>query len=200
MGHMDRIHRHQPGVPVDARAGIPARGGLRSVVHFHSHHIVAAGIQVRGKVVGETDVPERPLPQELAVDPDFAVLVGAIDLDGHLPVFIRRGQAEMLPVPPDSRGREATGASARLGWDEGALDAPIVRQVETAPSGIGETRLLGARCVAFVELPAEVKRVADARRRRGSLASQLAGGVERRNQGCCSYRPAEQSAAGHGIA
>src|ERR1017187_5496680 len=90
-------------------------------------------------------------------------------------------------------------AAAGLILGEGSFDAPVVRQVQAAPVGVRERRLLGAGSIALEKLPAEVESVADPDGWFRSLGNQLAGGVERRNQGRRSHRPADQAAAGHRI-
>ena len=124
--------------------------------------------------------PIGPLAEVVAVDPDLAVLVDAVELDRDLAVLVRRRDAKVLAVPADAGGRIAAGAAAGLVLGERPLDAPVVRQVEAAPVGVGEGRLLGAGRIALEELPAEVESVANARRRGGDLGRELASGGEPR--------------------
>ena len=89
----------------------------------------------------------------------------------------------------------AARAAAGLVLGEGAFDAPIVRQIEAAPGGVGESRLLRALRVAPEKLPAEVEGFADAR----GAFRRLGLGIERENQRRGAQGAAQQAAAGDGV-
>src|SRR5580704_8056714 len=112
---------------------------------------------MRRHIVGEADIPERPLTEVMSVDPDFAVLVDSIEFYGDLAVLIRRRDAEAFPIPADAGRRVGAGAAAGLVLREWAFDAPVVRQVEAAPGCVGESGLLRARRIALEELPPKVE-------------------------------------------
>ena len=122
----------------------------------------------------EGDIAEGALAEVLAIDPDFAVLVDAIEFDGDLAVLVDGGEAEVFAVPAHAGGGVAAGPAAGLGLGEGAFDAPIVGEIESAPGAVGEGGLVGAGGVGLEEFPVEVEGVADA----GGLR-RLGGGVER---------------------
>ena len=117
-------------------------------------------MEVRREIVGEGDVAIGALAQILAVDPHFAVLIDAVELDDDRAVLGRLGQAEAFAIPADARGKASLGF---LLFVEGAFDTPIVREVEGAPRGVGELGLLGAGRVSLEELPAEVEAFPDSR-------------------------------------
>src|SRR5215469_3735238 len=128
----------EPGMAVDARAGIPARVGLAGVVHLHGDDVIAGEVEVWRELVSEADIAEGALAKVVAVDPDFGIHVDAVELDGDFAVAPSRRHAEGLAIPADARGREAACAAAGIGVDEGAFDRPVVWEIERAPLGVGE--------------------------------------------------------------
>src|ERR1019366_7378688 len=188
IGHVELVGGQQPGVTVDAGARIPAAIGLAGVVDFDGDHVVA-GVEQRREIVREGDEAVGALAQILAVDPHFAVLIDAVELDDDDAVVVGLGHAEALAIPADA------GRKAPLGFlllAVGALDAPIVGQVDGAPGGIGELGLLGAGRVSLEELPTEVKGLADSRCGAGGLILGVQCGDKRR----AGDRLAKQAAAG----
>ena len=63
---VNRIRDDQPHVPINARAGIPARRRLPRIVGANGQDIRFAGaeIQMTGQFVAETDVTVRPLADD----------------------------------------------------------------------------------------------------------------------------------------
>src|SRR5664280_839263 len=94
----------------------------------------------------------------LTVDPHLAVLIDAVELDDDGAVCVGLGHAEALAIPADAGGKASL---SFLLLAVGTLDAPIVREVDSAPGGVGELGLLGAGRISFEEPPAEVKGLAD---------------------------------------
>jgi hypothetical protein len=139
---------------------------------------------MRREIVGESDVAIGTLAQVLAVDPHFAVLIDAVELDDDGAVLVGIGHAEALAIPGDARGQASLGFFLLA---EGAFDAPIVGQIDRAPWGVGELGLLGAGRVSLEELPAEIKGLADSRR--GVRGLTL--GVQRRDERCSADRLAK---------
>jgi hypothetical protein len=131
---------------------------------------------VRREIVGEGDVAVGTLAQILAVDPHFAVLIDTVELDKDGAVLVRLGQAKAFPIPADAGGKVSLGF---LLVAERAFDAPIVRQVDRAPGGIGELWLLGAGRVSLEKLPPEVEGLADSRRGTRGLILGVQRGDER---------------------
>src|ERR1035438_4546043 len=113
-------------MPVDASAGVISRSRLAGVIHLDGHYILTIPIHVRRRIIGETDVPERPQTKVMAVDPDLAVAEHAIELDGNFAALIRRRNAKALPVPTDSGGCGGAGPAAGLVLGERPFDAPVV--------------------------------------------------------------------------
>ena len=157
------VCNQQPGVPVDSGARVPAAIGLVGVVRLHRNQVIAAVLQVGTEIVAKTDVPIRPLAEKLTVDPHLAELIDAVELDRHLSAAVRFGNAEMLPVPADTRGQIAALAPRRRILTEGPLDAEVMRQVHVFPTRVREIRLLRAGRIPVEEPPAEVEGIPDAR-------------------------------------
>src|SRR5205823_11429975 len=67
------------------------------------------------------------------------------------------GYREGLAIPADPAGQRPAARSGRVGIAELPLDAPVVRQIEAAPSGIVERRFLSAGDVTQMESPGAVE-------------------------------------------
>jgi hypothetical protein len=105
----------------------------------------------------EADVAMRAMANVHAIDPDIAVVIDAVELDGDFLIAIRRRQPEMLAIPPDAVRRPSVRSAARRVLAERALDAPVVRQLELSPARIVERRSLRVADVALEKLPVEVE-------------------------------------------
>ena len=156
MGDMQFIGNCQPGVPVDPGAGIPAAIRLVGIVDSHRHHIFAAKIQVRGDVVIKTDVAVRPLSEVSPVNPDFAVLVDAVEFNDYFFLPVSPGDFEMFPVPAGARGK--VGGSHGTGpFAERTFDAPVVGQIQVSPFGIVEIRLFRPMFITLKKFPVKIE-------------------------------------------
>ena len=158
----------QPRMPVDARARVPAGVGLEGVVDADGQHVRAVELEVLGQIVGEADVAAGPLAERVAVDPDLAVLVDAVELDGDLLALAGRGQAKRLAIPADAGGQVGALVAGRFGPREGPFDAPVMGQVQGPPGRVVEGRCFGALCLAAGELPAVIHQQPLATRFRGA--------------------------------
>ena len=147
---------HQADVAIDAGAAVPARVGLHGIVHVHGDDI-SAGFQVGSQVIGEAGVAVGPGPQLVAVDPDGAVHIDAVEFDGVQLVLVVSGHTEGLAIPAGTRGEIAHRTAAGGGLDGVELDAPVVGQVEAAPGPVVEADGLGAGLLAELEAPARVE-------------------------------------------
>jgi hypothetical protein len=204
LSNVDPVGDRQPGMPVDARARVPARVGLVGVVHLDREHVLArAEVDVRGEVVPEADVSERPLAEVLAVDPHLAVLIDAVKFNQDLSALVAVGQAESFSVPADARGQVAPLSPGRLLLAVWPLDAPVVREVQASPACIREARVLRARGVALVEFPIEVEARPDSGRGRLAGRSRLGLGAvrrfQRRYEAGCADCPSQHPAAAQRI-
>ena len=143
---MDGMCSDQPHMAVDACAGVPARTEMFGV-EAYGHHILLTEAEIRGKFHAERGVAVGPRAHFLSVEPHFGV--------GHRPVEVQiealaavfGRHLEVLPVPADAFPGQFAGISVKVGA-EGALDGPVVRQVEGAPARVVESRRLeGCRFV-----------------------------------------------------
>src|SRR2546430_613208 len=93
----------------------------------------------------------------MPVDPDLAVAIHAVELDEHQPARILRGSVEGLAVPADAAGQRPALRAGGVLLTEFPRDAPIVRQVERPPRGVGERRLLCPGNVPEMESPSGIE-------------------------------------------
>ena len=157
MRHTQRFRLQQPSMPVDPRPRIPPAVRLPRVVHLHRNHILAAVVQMRRQFVRKRHKTIRTQPQILPVDPHLAVHINAVELQQHHPAAIRRVHTKSLPIPPHTRGQIRAIPTARFVLIKRSLDAPVIRQIDTAPTRSRESRLLRARGIALREPPAGIK-------------------------------------------
>ena len=163
MGDMQRVRINQPHIPVDARAGVEAGVGEPRMIYAHGHDIVRPrAFHIRGEVTGEAGEAKGPGADELAVDPDLRVVIHAVEFDGHVPAGLRRIKLEVFAIPGDAAGGEAVAAAVLRA--ERPLDAPIVRDAERPPLGVGKHGHHGGGEVAPAEEPMGVKILRDAGR------------------------------------
>ena len=145
---VDRRGLLQPDVPVDAAAGIPARG-VRRVVQADGQHVGAAGPEKRREVHLPGGVTVGPAADETAVAPHGGVGHGSVDIQAAAAACVGRGHLEVLAVPADAPPRQLARLAGVLLF-EGPLDAPVVRQVQRAPATVVEARLRIGDAVARV--------------------------------------------------
>src|SRR6185437_131193 len=99
--YADFACRIQPHVPVDSRPGIPA-AVLAFVTHSHRKYVLAGPAKVRRQIIREGRVTIRMRPKQLAVQPDIAVAVHAIEGDLHLSICWHRRRRKATAIPTSS--------------------------------------------------------------------------------------------------
>ena len=114
-----------------------------------------AEFQVRREVAFESGVAVGAAANEVAVDPDFGVVVDTFEFDGDEFGFGDWIEIKGFAIPADASRREA-GATGVF-RAERALDAPIVREIQHAPTGIIEARHHAGGEIAFAEFPVAVE-------------------------------------------
>ena len=135
----------QTHVAVNARTGVPARVGKPGMIHAHRQHIfIGVEFQMGRQIALETRISIRPSADRMPVDPDFRVVVHAVELNRHDFVFVCRIQAEMFAIAGDSSGSIAVaaaplGAKRALRCSSRAANSPAPgRIVEFRHHGLGE--------------------------------------------------------------
>src|SRR5438094_3656026 len=79
---MHSLGADEPRVAVDAGAGVPARIRLFRVVYPYGEEVARRTVaQVRRELIAEGGVAIWPHAQAMAIDPDLAVPVDAVELD-----------------------------------------------------------------------------------------------------------------------
>jgi hypothetical protein len=89
----------------------------------------------------------------MAVHPDLAVSVNPVELNVHAFVLTALVQFECLTVPTDAAGQGTTAGRGGIFLGEVGLDAPVVRQVETAPGTVHKVGFKGLGRIAELEFP-----------------------------------------------
>ena len=137
-----------PGVAVDARAGVPAGVRITAVIDPHGEHVVAL-IKIRCHVVKERDVSVGALPEQVPVEVDAAPVVDAFEID----VVACRGvvDREVLAVPSDASGEVSRAAGQRR--RQGLFDRPVVGQSYACPAAVVVCRMQGRGVVSEPEQP-----------------------------------------------
>src|SRR5207244_11546026 len=99
-------------------------------------------------------------------------------LEDPQPAASPLGEREGLAVPPAPPGHRPATRSGGVGIAELSLDAPVVRQIQGAPTRVGEGRVPSRRDIAQMESPAAV----EGERRSLSLRRRRERGDEQREQ------------------
>ena len=114
---------------------------------------LAAVFQIGREVVAQTHISIRALTQQVAIDPDLAVHIDAVEINGDFLALVRFGKRERFAIPTDAAGKVADRrAPGHLGI-VGLLDAPVVRHIQFPPLGIVENWVLGTGCLAQMKGP-----------------------------------------------
>ena len=95
MRDAQRVRDDKPHVSVNARAGVKTRIGKTRMIHAHGDDIV---IGIRISDMASNRIQNRIKPNgraadELAVDPDFGIVINAVEFNRHKFVFLRRDRA-----------------------------------------------------------------------------------------------------------
>jgi len=155
---MHRVGDDQPDVAIDAGARIPARIGLQRIVDAHGDDIrLAVGAQIGRQVVDEGDVAIGPQAQGMTVDPDFAALIDAVELDGDALSAPAAREGDRLAIPADTGDRVAAGPAAGRGLIQWQPKAPVMRQGNRRPVANRKGRILRARMITQTEAPAVIE-------------------------------------------
>ena len=117
----------EPHVAINSRAGVKTRISVTRMIHAHGDDVVRIPFQIRRQIVFKTNKAKRSRPHKLAVDPNFGMVINAIEFNRHKLVFLRRVDLEMFSIPADAAGHEAIAAAEFRA--ERTLDAPIMRHI-----------------------------------------------------------------------
>src|SRR5690348_17544213 len=110
---------------------------LLRVVDAHGNEISRAPVaQMWRQVVAEGAVAVWALAEVMAVDPHLAVPVDAVELDRRQPATIRRRNREGFAVPANAAWQRTATCAGGVSLAELGLDAPVVRQIQRAPSRV----------------------------------------------------------------
>ncbi len=142
--HVQRPRLDQPGVAVDARPLVEPAFELRGVGPHHQDVAAAVAGDV-GHVVGEAGIAAGLAAEVVAVEPDHAVAVHAVELDRDAPAQVARRQVEAAAVPADGGGGKcpAQGLEAVVPVRPGVerqLLRPVVRKPHLLPRRVVEFR------------------------------------------------------------
>ena len=164
LADVDRVGRDQADVSIDPRASEELLRRLSRRIGLDCDDVVGRSeLDVGGHVVSEADVSVGVVAKVHAVDVDVAVFHDAVELDEHPLASQRLRKSEVLPVPGDAGGHVGAPTAGGRRLREGirrrvrALDAPVMRNIQGAPSGISERRGARAGGVAVVKQPIRVE-------------------------------------------
>src|SRR5437773_2440437 len=89
----------------------------------------------------------------MAIDPNLAVAIDAIEIDQDELALSRQWNTECLAVPANAAGQCAASSARRILLVEFAFNAPIMRQIQFPPVGIIEIWILSVGNIAQMESP-----------------------------------------------
>src|SRR5215469_1491715 len=98
------------------------------MIHSHREHVCGiTEFQMRREAAFETGITIGPAANEVAVDPDFGVVVNTFKFNSHEFGFGGCVETETFAIPAHTSRSEA-GATGVF-WPQRTSDAPIVRQI-----------------------------------------------------------------------
>ena len=104
VSNVNRVHFRQPDVAIHTSTRIPATA-IRLDINPDGDVVwFPAKFHMRCKVVTKPDIAIRAASQQMPVDPDLAVHIHTVKVDGDFMATIRLGQGKNLPIPPDASG------------------------------------------------------------------------------------------------
>ena len=109
-----------------------------------------------------TGVAVWSLTEPVAIDPDLAVHVDAVELDEDFFPADACGRFEDFPIPADAAWQITTLCFADVICIKRPLDTPVVRQVEFSPCRVIVVHCLSAFCVVFKKQPISIETLAHA--------------------------------------
>src|SRR5690349_9945622 len=102
----------QPDMTIDPRSAVPPAVRQIRVIDAHLDYVRTIKSQMRREVVLKTDVPVRTMSEMLAVDPDVAVVIDAVELDRDRAIEIAEIERERFAIPTDTARRETVRSAA----------------------------------------------------------------------------------------
>jgi len=136
MADMDGRGFYQPHIPINTAPRIPARR-RRRVLHADAEHVGTADIEMRREIDTERGIAVRPPADQVPVKPHGRVSHRAIQIQVNALLRIFARGIERLAIPADASPRQLPRLARQL-LRERPLDAPVMRQVQTPPTGIVE--------------------------------------------------------------
>lgn len=102
VGDMDLVHFHEPDMAIDSGTRIPATATRLDIGTDGNVVWLAAVFQIGREVVAQTHISIRAMPEKVPIDPDLAVHIHAVKIDGDFFAFVRFRQSEGFAIPPDA--------------------------------------------------------------------------------------------------
>ena len=93
----------------------------------------------------------------MTINPHIAILHHSIKFYRHQFLLIARRQGKLLPIPSHAARQKRSRPTRQIGRRKRTFNAPVVRQINYAPSRIIIARLLRAGDVTFGEMPMRVE-------------------------------------------
>jgi hypothetical protein len=156
-----RLGDGQPDIAINPRAGIKPRTGLGDIA-ANGQRVGAITVDELGEIKPEAGVPVRVIAQVLAIEPNIAIHVNAIELEEEVIIGREAGeevaQFESFSIPPDAAIQIAAAVSGWAFAIERLLDHPVVRHIKLAPIPVREIRSFRAGRIAEMEPPVGVER------------------------------------------
>lgn len=151
---VELVGEDEPGVAVDAGAGIPARGGLGGGVGADGQQVFS-GTERIADVAAETGVAVGPAAYFLPIQPDLAVGHHAVEFQpGELGLFF---EFDGFAIPRHTGRQPTTGAAAGSVLLELTGDAPVVRDIDLLPAGAVEIDGPGTLGGSLMKIPAGIQ-------------------------------------------
>ena len=152
-------HKNEPDRAIDAATLVPARGRLLGCIAADRDYVVRRRpeLHMARQVVEEAYKAVGAMAEVKAVDPNVAIGHDSVEHDIDAAMGIFRGQRKGLAIPGDPGWEKGSSRAAEVVLVNGAGDAPVMRQGDTAPGGIVEGDLCRVGLIALEKLPLRIE-------------------------------------------
>ena len=144
-------------MPINPASGVPATAGLFRIVGADRDDVGAFFVQMVRQIVGEPNVSIGTFAKQMAIDPHLTIAHDAIERDLNELVLPTRLKRERFSVMTDAARIKPTLLAGGIAFLDRTFDAPVVRNLDTAPFGIIKRCLRGFREVPAFKAPARIE-------------------------------------------
>ena len=140
---MEIISNMQVHVTVYAGTRVPAAVGLTGIINLYSNDIPACEFKMTCQAKNKGGVTVILSPDIFTIDPDIAVHIDTVKLNGYLFSLPFLRYFYIFAVKPQTPGQIASFIGSRVVRAESLFNTPVMRQIKDPPGCVIKVRLHG---------------------------------------------------------